>query len=144
MRPLPSSALVLAASLCLASSASAQPMGDPGPPVTASQPVPDSGAAGIPGPDAVNPAPNATGPYVGAGPQGFYDVDARLQAVAGRVATLPPAQRRRASVQVHQIRAEEATQRARHGGELRDWDRESMTQKLDRLVQQFPALGAAG
>ena len=144
MRPLLSSALILAAGLAVASSASTQPMGDPEPPVTASQPVPDTGQAssGIPGPDAVNPAPGATGPYVGAGPPGFYDVDARLQAVAGRVAALPPGQRRRASTQIHQIRSEEATQRARHGGELRDWDRENITQKLDQLVQQFPSLRA--
>ncbi len=144
MRPLISSALILAAGLAFAGSGSAQPMGDPGPPVTTSPPVPDSGAAGIPGPEAVNPAPGATGAYVGAGPQGFYDVDARLQAVAGRVAALPPAQRRRANARIRQIRAEEATQRARHGGELRDWDRENMTQKLDQLVQQFPPLSAAG
>jgi hypothetical protein len=95
---------------------------------------------GIPGSYAVDPAPNARGPYIGAGPQGFYDVDARLAAVAGRVGALPPGQRRRASAQIHQIRAEEATQRSRHGGELRDWDRENMTQKLDHLVEQFPAL----
>ena len=142
MRPPFFAALILAAGLAFAGAASAQPMGDPGPPVTASPPVPETGSPGIPGPEAVNPAPGATGPYVGAGPQGFYDVDARLQAVAGRIAALPPGQRRRASAQIHQIRAEEATQRARHGGELRDWDRENMTQKLDHLVQQFPALSA--
>ena len=142
MRILLSSATILAAGLALSAPAAAQPMGDPGPPVTASQPVPDSGTPGIPGPDAVNPAPGAVGPYVGAGAQGFYEVDARLAAVAGRVSSLPPAQRRRAGAQIRQIRAEEATQRARHGGELRDWDRENMTQKLDQLVQQFPMLRA--
>ncbi len=146
MRPLLSPALILAAGLAFAGSALAQPMGDPGPPVTASPPIPDAaqGSPGIQGPDAVNPAPGATGPYVGAGREGFYDVDARLAAVGGRVAALPAAQRRRASAQIRQIRAEEATQRARHGGELRDWDRENMTQKLDQLVQQFPALSPNG
>ena len=141
MKTLLSSATILAAGLALGAPVAAQPMGDPGPPVTASQPVPDSGTPGIPGPDAVNPAPGARGPYVGAGPQGFYDVDARLAAVASRVSSLPPAQRRRAGAQIRQIRAEEAAQRSRHG-ELRDWDRENMTQKLDQLVQQFPMLKA--
>ncbi len=141
MRPLSSCATILAAGLALATASAAQPMGDPGSSVVASQPVPDGGeGTGIPGPEAVNPAPGATGPYVGAGPQGFYDVDARLAAVTSRVSALSPAQRRRATAAIHQIRAEEATQRARHGGELRDWDRENMTQKLDQLVQQFPAL----
>ena len=142
MRALLSSATILAAGLTFSAPAAAQPIGDPGGPVIASQPVPDSGSRGIAGPDAVNPAPGATGPYVGAGAQGFYDVDARLAAVAGRISSLPPAQRRRAGAQIHQIRAEEATQRARHGGELRDWDRENMTQRLDQLVQQFPMLRA--
>ena len=142
MRALLSSATLLAAGLAFSAPVAAQPMGDPGPPVTASQPVPDSGTPGIPGPQSVNPAPGATGPYVGAGPQGFYDVDARLASVAGRVSSLPPGQRRRADAQIHQIRAEEAIQRARHGGELRDWDRENMTQKLDQLVQQYPMLRA--
>ena len=108
--------MILAAGLAFSGPASAQPMSDP--------------------------APGATGPYVGAGPQGFYDVDARLAAIAGRIAALPPGQRRRAGAQIHQIRAEEATQRARHGGELRDWDRENMTQKLDQLIQQYPMLRA--
>ena len=142
MRTLLSSSLILAAGLAFGVPVSAQPMGDQGP-VMSSQPVPDTGreSPGIPGPEAVNPAPGATGAYVGAGPQGFYDVDARIAAVAGRVQSLPPGQRRRASAQIHQIRGEEATQRARHG-DLRDWDRENLTQKLDQLVQQFPDLRA--
>ncbi len=112
--------------------------------MNASPPTQDmaQGSPGIPGPEAVNPAPGATGPYVGAGPKSFYDVDARLDAIAGRVAALPPGQRRKAGAEIHQIRAAEATQRARHGGELRDWDRENMTQKLDQLVEQIPALRA--
>ena len=103
------------------------------------QPGGDAGSPGIPGPEAVNPAPGATGAYVGAGPQAFYDVDARIAAVADRIQALPPAQRRRAGTALHQIRAEEATQRARHG-ELRDWDRESLNTKLDSLVAQFQGL----
>ncbi len=107
--------------------------------VASAQPGVDEASPGIPGPEAVNPAPNAAGAYVGAGPQAFYDVDARIAAVADRLAALPPAQRRRAGAALHQIRAEESTQRARHG-ELRDWDRESLNTKLDGLVAQFPGL----
>ena len=127
MRPLLLIAAPLAAGLMMASTAFAQPMGDP--------------AQGIPGPEAVNPAPNATGPYVGAGPHAFYAVDARIASVSDGVQALPPGPRRRASVELRQIRAEESTQRARHG-ELRDWDREHLNTRLDALVQQFPALQA--
>ena len=98
-------------------------------------------AQGIPGSDAVNPAPGMHGPYVGAGEHNFYDVDARIAAVTQRAQQLPPSQRRSVSAQLHQIRAEEETQKARHG-ELRDWDRESLSDKLDKLVHQFPSLRA--
>ncbi len=110
--------------------------------VTASRPVPDTSQAspGIPGPEAVNPAPGASGPYVGHGPHAFYDVDARITNVQGRIASLSPGQQRQANAALKSIRGEEATQRQRHG-DLRDWDRENLNYKLDKLVQQFPALG---
>ncbi len=38
---------------------------------------------------------------------------------------------------MRQIRAFEATQKARHGGELRDWDRETINLKLDQLVGRY-------
>ncbi len=138
--------MVLAMGLMSSVSAPAQPIGDAGAPMPASQGPPEGqGSPGLPGRQAVDPAPGATGAYLGAGPQGFYDVDAQLTAVAARVASLPPGPRRRIGVQIRQIRTEEATQRARHGGELLDWARESMTQKLDQLVQQYPSLrGDAG
>ena len=141
MRPLMSSCLVLAAGLALAVPAMAQP--DPG--MVSSQPVPDTSqeAPGIPGPQAVNPAPGATGAYIGAGRQGFYDVDARIAAVTQAAQSLPGGQRRAAMAQLHGIRSEEATQKARHG-ELRDWDRENLNARLDKLTQQFPGLGNAG
>ena len=116
---------VIVAALIVSGAASAQPPG-------ASQ--------GIPGAEAVNPAPGATDPYVGAGRTGFYDVDARIAGMANRIGGLPARQRRLAKSQIAQIRSEEATQRARHGGDLRDWDPENLNAKLDSLVQHFPLL----
>lgn len=144
MRPLLSASIVLLTGAAMAAPALAQPMTDPASPPVASQPVPDTAQAspGIPGPDAVNPAPGAHGPYVGAGKQSFYDIDQRIAAVSQQVGSLPAGQRRQAAAQLRQIKSEEATQRARHG-ELRDWDRENISAKLDKLVQQFPALSAA-
>lgn len=109
--------------------------------VTASRPVPDTTATspGIPGPQSVNPAPGAPGPYVGHGPHAFYDVDTRIANVTQRAASLPPAQRRDAEAALKSIRAEEATQKQRHG-ELRDWDRENLNYKLDQLAQKYPSL----
>ena len=144
MKPALSTSIVLvAASLALAAPVFAQPTGGAGETTVASQPVPDTAreAPGIPGPDAVNPAPGMHGPYVGAGRHNFYDVDARIAAVSQRVQQLSPGQRRSAKAQLRQIKSEEATQRARHG-DLRDWDRENLNDKLDKLVQQFPSLQA--
>jgi hypothetical protein len=112
-------------------------------PTVASQPVPDGqGSPGIPENHAVDPAPNAPGPYVGAGKQGFYDVDARISAMQQKVGALPASQRRRAGAAIKAIVAEENTQKARHGGELRDWDRESLTDKLDKLSKTYPGLAS--
>ncbi len=137
------SSVVLAAGLAFAAPALAQPSVGGGETTVSSQPVPDTAreAPGIPGPDAVNPAPGMHGPYIGAGEHNFYDVDARIASVTERAQQLPPSQRRSASAQLRQIRSEEATQKARHG-QLRDWDRESLNDKLDKLVQQFPTLRA--
>lgn len=131
------SLLFLAAGLGAATVAPAQPM-------TASPPTPDTAqeAPGIPGPDATNPAPGARGPYVGAGKQGFYDVDQRIAALREGIGGLPAGQRRRATSQLHAIQSEEDFKRAKYG-ELRDWDREHLTVMLDHLVQQYPALSAS-
>ncbi len=143
MRRLRSCSLILiAAGLGLGGAATAQ-TGSPRFDSVASQPSPDTArpSAGIPGAEAVDPAPGAQGPYVGAGREGFYDVDARIAAISARLTGLRPSQRRAAKSQIAQIRGEEATQRARHG-DLRDWDRENINAKLDHLLQQFPALRA--
>ena len=145
MRPLISSFALIAGMvpMALTAPAMAQPTGDPA--MVASQPAPDTAreTAGIPGPQAVDPAPGEPGPYVGAGRQGFYDVDARMAAMTQAAQSLRGAQKHQAMAQLHGIRSEEAIQKARHG-ELRDWDRESLNARLDKLAQQFPALASAG
>lgn len=127
-----SPALALGCALVGASAALAQPEPPP-------QWTPGS-APGIAEGRAVDPAPNAPGPYMGHGPQAFYDVDQRIAAVESRLGALRPASRRRAAAGLRSIRAEEATQRARHGGELRDWDREHLNRRLDQLIGQVPGL----
>lgn len=87
-----------------------------------------------------DPAPGAVRPYVGAGKQRFYDVDERIDRTEQRLAALPASQRKRAYAEMRAIRAEERTQRGKHGGVLRDWDREHLTQRLDALVSRYPAL----
>ena len=81
----------------------------------------------------VDPAPGAPGPYVGASKEAFYSVEQRIAAVESRIAGMPARQARAARAQLMALKAFEARQRARHGGELRDWDREAMTARLNRL-----------
>lgn len=89
----------------------------------------------------IDPAPGARGPYVGAGPRRFYNVEDRIARIESRLAALPASQRRRAYTEMRSIRAEERTQRGKHGGELRDWDREHLNQRLDALVGRYAGLG---
>ena len=143
--------LAALAAFAAGSAALAQDMSGPPAPGTAQNPVVSSqdyphtggGSPGVTGPDSVNPAPGAPGPYIGAGRQGFYDVDQRIADVSGRIASLPPGQRHRAMSAMRGVKSEEATQRARHGGQLRDWDRENLNHKLDMMVQSYPGLGGA-
>ena len=78
-------------------------------------------------------------PYLGH-PQAFYDPTQRLQALDARAATLPAAQARAVRTDLRRVHAFADTQRARHGGELRDWDRERMTQLLDNVTARHPQL----
>lgn len=94
---------------------------------------------GIPSYRAVNPAPDAPGPYVGTSPQAFYNTDARIAAVEQQAQSLPPSQRRRALAAIRSIRSEEREQIARHG-ELRDWAREHLNYRLDQLIREIPGL----
>jgi hypothetical protein len=76
-----------------------------------------------------DPAPSAPGPYAGADKPSFYDVDARVAALEARLGAMP----RAARSQLNSVKAFLAQQRARHGGELRDWDREHATSRLNRI-----------
>jgi hypothetical protein len=75
--------------------------------------------------------PHAPDAYAGAPKQAFYDVDGRIAAIEQRLGGGRGNARARAVL--NQIKAFEAQQRARHGGELRDWDREAINTRLDRL-----------
>ncbi|MBE7219064.1 MAG: hypothetical protein INR64_11385 [Caulobacteraceae bacterium] len=115
-------ALGLAAAL-LAAPALAQPLASPG----------------VPNSQAVNPAPGATRPFLGH-PKTFYDPAQRLQDIDARAAALPPGEQHRVSMDVQRIHAFADQQRARHGGALRDWDRERMTRMMNDLVRKYPEL----
>ncbi len=60
--------------------------------------------------------------------QAFLDVDARIAAAEGKVGKSG-----RAAAMLRTIKSEAKVRRARHGGELRDWDRELLNKKLDQL-----------
>jgi hypothetical protein len=84
---------------------------------------------------------NATGPYAGAGgPHGFYDVQSRIDQMQQAAASLPPAKGHRVTAQLKTIRSDLKFRMGRHNGELRDFDREVISEKLDRLAAQYPEL----
>ena len=58
----------------------------------------------------------------------FRDVDARIAAASAKVG-----HNRRAAAMLSKIKGEARYRRARHGGELRDWDRELLNKQLDQL-----------
>lgn len=89
---------------------------------------------GVDSANAVNPAPGAGDhPYVGHSENAFYDVQARIDRVAERAKTqLSGAKQKKAMADIKSVRAELATQQARHG-EVRDWDREHLNKRLDAL-----------
>lgn len=82
--------------------------------------------------DAGGADPNAPGPYAGAPKEAFYTVEDRLAAAQRRAAG-----DRRAQAELRSIRAFAAQQKARHRGELRDWDREVIAQRLERLERSL-------
>ena len=120
--PLAAAAQGVTAPTIAADAAAGQPVADAN--VTASQPV-------------ANPPPATTerGPgtadtgYAGQlqGPA-FLDVFARISADEAKMAG-----NRRGLSQLRAIKAEATQRRARHGGELRDWDRELINKKLDQV-----------
>ncbi len=103
------------------------------------QPLPPGASPGLPGPQSVNPAPGARGPYLGH-PNTFYDPMDRLHELDSRLETLPPHEARRARADLHRIHAFAEMQRSRHGGKLRDWDRERMMRMMNDLVRRNPDL----
>ena len=84
--------------------------------------------------------PGAPDAFAGQPKPVFYNVEDRMAAMEAKAASLPGAQAHRARAQMALIRGFERTQRAKHGGELRDWDREALNVRLDRLQAMMPAL----
>jgi hypothetical protein len=94
---------------------------------------------GIPGSEAVDPAPGASKPYLGVGYSFFYHPNERMAEIERRLDSLSPSERQRARAALRSVQAEERAQIARHG-ELRDWDYENINYRLNKLEQRFPEL----
>ena len=92
--------------------------------VTASQPVAN------PPPSTTERGPGTADPGYSGQLQGaaFRDVFERISADEQKMAG-----NKRGLAQLRAIKAEATQRRARHGGELRDWDRELINKKLDTL-----------
>jgi hypothetical protein len=82
--------------------------------------------------------PANDGPYAGASPKGFYDVGQRIDHLQAALAGMPHA--KRAMAELNAIRSDLAFRMKRHNGDLRDYDRELITEKLDGFVAKHPAL----
>jgi hypothetical protein len=121
-------ATALAASLA-ATAALAQPMTDAG-----AQMAPPAAAPAQPQGD----VPANDGPYAGASPKGFYDVNQRIDRLQAAAAGTPHA--KRVLAELNAIRSELQFRMKRHEGVLRDYDRELITEKLDGVVAKYPAL----
>jgi hypothetical protein len=99
----------------------------------------------------VQPAPGQTpgaqplandGPYAGTSPNAFYHPDDRIRQIQGEIqqGALTGRTAHEAMAQLTAIRQDLQDRMARHNGQLLDWDRELINQKLDALVKQYPAL----
>lgn len=116
--------VLAAAAVCFATPliGTAQPMAPAGP--TSSQPVAN------PPPSTVAPGPGTADTGYAGALQGaaFRDVFERIttdeQKMAGN---------KRGLAKLRTVKAEATQRRARHGGELRDWDRELLNKKLDMI-----------
>jgi hypothetical protein len=82
------------------------------------------------------PDPGAPSAYAGASKEGFYNVEERMDRVEQRIHAMGRGGMR-AMAAMRQVRAFAAQQKARHGGELRDWDREAINLRLDQLVGRY-------
>jgi hypothetical protein len=135
-------ATALALSL-LATSTLAQPASDAAPQMApqAADAAADAAAGASPAnapPQPHGDVPANAGPYAGASPKGFYDVNQRIDHLQAVLAGMPHA--KRAMAQLNTIRSDLQFRMKRHGGVLRDYDRELITEKLDGLVAKYPAL----
>jgi len=92
-------------------------------------------------PSAGGPLAN-DGPYAGTSRQDFYQPAERIEQIQAEIkqGALAGPSAHRAMAQLSAIRQELKYRIARHNGDLRDWDRELINQKLDALVKQYPAL----
>jgi len=82
------------------------------------------------------------GPYAGATRQDFYQPSDRINQIQAAIqqGALAGARARHAMAELTAIREDLKYRMARHNGNLLDWDRELINQKLDALVKQYPAL----
>ncbi len=98
--------------------------------------------AGLPQAGLAQAALANDGPYAGASRTDFYHPSDRIAQIEGQIqqGALSGAKARRALAELTAIRQDLKYRIARHNGDLRDWDRELINQKLDALVKQYPAL----
>ena len=81
--------------------------------------------------------PNAPTAYAGVSKNAFYSVDDRIAAVEQKIAALGGSARGQAMAAMRQIKAFESVQMSRHNGALRDWDREAINTRLDKLTARY-------
>jgi N-formylglutamate amidohydrolase len=95
----------------------------------------------VAGPASGSPLAN-DGPYAGASQTDFYHPADRIKQIQAEIqqGALAGPSARHAMAQLTAISRDLKYRIARHNGDLRDWDRELINQKLDALVKQYPAL----
>src|SRR3569833_1419380 len=80
--------------------------------------------------------PGAPTAYAGATKHGFYDVEQRMDNVESRIRAMGRGGAQ-AMAAMREIRAFAAEQKASLNGQLRDWDRETINLRLDKLVGRY-------
>ncbi len=82
------------------------------------------------------------GAYAGASRTDFYHPDDRIKQLQAQIqqGALAGPRARHAMAQLTAIRQDLQFRIARHNGDLRDWDRELINQKIDAVVKQYPSL----
>jgi len=108
-----------------------------GPALAQSSNVPSASAP----PSSASPLPN-DGPYAGTSRKDFYNPSDRITRLQSEIQSgaLAGASAHDALAQLTAIHQDLNYRIARHNGNLLDWDRELINQKLDALVKQYPAL----